>query len=59
MSDKPKTLTLTALADYTTIKKRTLYNMIQDKRFPVDPIPGTQPRLWNTEAVETWLKGQK
>lgn len=50
----PKTLTLTALADYLTIKKRTLYNMIDDGRFPVEPIKGTQPRLWNVADVDAW-----
>lgn len=51
---QPKTLTLTALAAYLSIKKRTLYNMIEDGRFPVDPIRGTQPRLWNTADVDAW-----
>lgn len=54
----PKTMTLTALAAYLTIEKRTLYNMIKDGRFPVDPIRGTQPRLWNVEAVDAWRAAQ-
>lgn len=49
-----KTLTLTELADFIDINKRTLYRMIKDRRFPVDPIKGTNPRLWSPEAVETW-----
>ena len=49
-----KTLSLTALAEHTGIKKRTLYNMIRDKRFPVDPIKGTNPRLWNSDDVDEW-----
>lgn len=53
-----KTLTLTKLAEHTGIKKRTLYNMIRDGRFPVDPIKGTQPRLWNVDAVDEWRSGK-
>lgn len=49
-----KTLTLTELAKHLEIEKRTLYRMIQDKRFPVEPIKGTKPRLWNIESVEAW-----
>jgi len=54
-SMKKNTLTLTELAKYTGRKKRTLYNMIKDGRFPVEPIPGTSPRLWNTKQVDEWL----
>lgn len=53
-----KTLNITQLAIYTGIKKRTLYNMIAEKRFPVQPLKGTNPRLWNKEAVDSWLGGQ-
>lgn len=49
------TLTLTELADYISINKRTLYRMIADKRFPVEPIRGTNPRLWTTATIDTWL----
>lgn len=48
------TLTLTELADHITIPKRTLYDMIKDKRFPVDPIKGSNPRRWNVEDVDAW-----
>lgn len=51
----PKTLTLTALSEYVGIKKRTLYNMIADHRFPVRPIKGTNPRRWNVDAVNDWM----
>lgn len=54
MSKENKTLTLTALSKYVDIKKRTLYNMIHDRRFPVDPIKGTNPRLWNSSDVDEW-----
>lgn len=57
MSDK--ILTLTKLAIHTGIKKRTLHDMIKDRRFPVDPIKGTKPRLWNTADVDKWLAGEK
>lgn len=49
-----KTLTLTELADYIGIKKRTLYNMIRDGRFPVQSIPRLQPRRWNIEDIDKW-----
>lgn len=47
-------LTLTQLAAYTGIPKRTLYDMIDDGRFPVPPIKGTQPRRWDVDAVDAW-----
>lgn len=52
-----KLLTLTELAEFLGIPKRTLYRMIEDGRFPVQPIKGTDPRRWNVEDVENWLKG--
>ena len=52
-----KLLTLTELADFLSIPKRTLYRMIEDGRFPVQPIKGTDPRRWNVDDVENWLKG--
>lgn len=54
-----KLLTLTELADFLGIPKRTLYRMIEDGRFSVQPIKGTDPRRWNVEEVESWLKGGK
>lgn len=52
-----KLLTLTELAEFLGIPKRTLYRMIEDGRFPVQPIKGTDPRRWNVDDVENWLKG--
>lgn len=49
-----KTLTLTQLAEYIGVKKRSLYNMISDGRFPVRPIPNLVPRRWNVEDVDKW-----
>lgn len=49
-----KTLSLTQLADYLNIDKRTLYRMIEDGRFTVPPIKGTHPRRWNVEDVDAW-----
>lgn len=46
--------TLTELAKYLGIKRRTFYDMIQDGRFPVEPIPRTTPRRWNKEDVDQW-----
>ena len=59
MEPKPTgTLTLTKLAKHLKIPKRTLYDMIKDKRFPVEPIKGTNPRLWNIEEVDQWRFGK-
>lgn len=49
-----KTLTLTELAQYIGVKKRSLYNMIADGRFDVEPIPRLSPRRWNVEDVDKW-----
>lgn len=49
------TLTLTQLSVYLKKNKRTLHRMIKDKRFPIDPIKGTNPRLWSIKAVDEWL----
>lgn len=53
-----KTLTLTQLSEYLGIKKRTLYTMIEDGRFPVPPILGSHPRRWNVEDVDAWRLGK-
>lgn len=52
-----KTLTLTQVAQYIGVKKRTLYNMLNDGRFPVDSIPHTKPRRWSVDAVDSWVAG--
>lgn len=49
-----KILTLTKTAEYLGIHKRKFYRMIADGSFPVKPIKGTRPRLWNIEHVEKW-----
>ena len=54
-----KLITLTELVIFTCIPKRTLYRMIKDGRFPIQPIKGSNPRRWNVEEVESWLKGGK
>lgn len=59
MIEKPKTMNLTVLASYTSIHKRKLYRMIKDGSFPVEPIKGTQPRLWHVEAVDEWMKNEQ
>lgn len=50
-----KLLNITKLSAYVGIPKRTLYDMIRDGRFPVEPVKGTQPRLWNVKDVDEWL----
>lgn len=57
--DSGKTLTLTELAKYLGIRRRLLYSMIQDGRFPVAPIKGSNPRRWNVEDVDNWRFGGK
>jgi len=53
-----KTLNLTELAKYIGIPKRTLFDMIRNGRFPVDPLIKATPRLWSTEQVDAWLRGE-
>lgn len=53
-----KTLTLTELANYLGIPKRTLYDMISDGRFTVEPIAHLTPRRWNIEDVDAWRFGR-
>lgn len=51
------TLNLKALCLYLGRPRRTIYNMLQDGRFPVQPIPGTKPRLWAKADVDAWMSG--
>lgn len=53
-----KTLNLSQLSDYLGIKKRTLYYMIEDGRFPVNAIKGSHPRRWNIEDIDAWRLGE-
>ena len=53
-----KKMSLTEVAKHVGIDKRTLYRMIKDGRFPVEPIKGTQPRLWAVEEVDRWRLNQ-
>lgn len=57
--DAKKTLNLTELAQYVGIPKRTLFDMIRDRRFPVEPIIRSTPRIWSTEQVDEWLRGER
>ena len=54
-----KTLNLTELAEHVGIPKRTLFDMIKDGRFPVKPLIKSSPRIWSTEQVDKWLRGDK
>lgn len=54
-----RTLNLTETALYIGVKKRTFYNLLSSKRFPVDPLPGLSPRRWSVAALDEWLKGNK
>lgn len=54
-----KTLTLSQVAKYIGVNKRTLYTMIADGRFPVAPIKNTQPRRWNIEDINKWRMGSE
>jgi predicted DNA-binding transcriptional regulator AlpA len=53
-----KTLTLSDTARYLGYSRRTLYNMLNDGRFPVKPIPDTSPRRWNIEDLDAWRAGR-
>ena len=52
-----KTLKLKKVAQHIGVPLRTLYRMLDDGRFPVAPIPGTKPRIWNTADVDAWIEG--
>lgn len=56
--DNLETLTLTQVATATKIKKRTLYNMKSDGRFPVKTIPGLKPPRYLKTDIEAWLRGE-
>lgn len=51
------TLPLHKVAEYIGIKRRTLYNMLEDGRFPVASIPGVLPRRWNIDDLDAWRSG--
>ena len=53
-----KTLNVQDVARLIGVSRRTLYNMLNDGRFPVLPISGTSPRRWNLDAVEAWRAGK-
>lgn len=50
----PKILKLVDVAQHLGIPVRTLYDMLRDGRFPVEPVPDSKPRRWNIEDVEAW-----
>lgn len=52
-----KTLQLAAVARYIGVPRRTLYNQLKSGRFPVQPLPGTNPRRWKVEDLDAWLTG--
>lgn len=54
-----KTMTLTQTANYLGIPKTTLYDMIKDGRFKVEPIKGMSPRRWNIEDIDKWRGVEK
>lgn len=54
-----KTLNLTDLAKYIGITRRTLYIMIHDGRFPVQPIKGLEPKRWSVEKVNEWIESKE
>lgn len=56
-SEKPL-LGLTETAAFLGIPRRTLYRMLQERRFPVEPVAGMQPRKWRRSDLDSWLKSQ-
>jgi excisionase family DNA binding protein len=59
MNPEQKTFTLTQLSEYLGIPKRTVYDMIRDGRFDVEPIKMLTPRRWNKESIDKWRLGKK
>ena len=53
-----KTLSLTELSEYIGVSRTTLYIMIQDGRFPVQPIKGLEPKRWSVEKVNEWIENK-
>lgn len=53
-----KILSLTEVAKYLGIPKRTFYRMIEKNQFPVAPIPRTEPRKWSVDDVDLWRAGK-
>lgn len=53
-----KIMTLTEVAQYVGVSKRSLYRMLNDRRFPVAPIPNVTPRKWASADVDAWVSGQ-
>lgn len=47
-------LSVDQLSKYIGVSKRTMYRMIKDRRFPVEPIEGSNPSRWCIEKVEKW-----
>lgn len=54
-----KTLTLTEVAKYIGVSRRTLYNWILTGYFDVESIKGSDPKRWNVENVDEWRFGNK
>lgn len=52
--DMPKIMKLVDVARHLGVSVRSLYNMLDDGRFPVPPIPNTKPRRWARADVDAW-----
>jgi predicted DNA-binding transcriptional regulator AlpA len=49
---KPSTCDASRVAKMVGVSRKTFYNMLEDGRFAIAPIPGTQPRRWRVADVE-------
>lgn len=58
MNETAKTMTLEEVAQHIGVSRKTLYRMLDDGRFCVEPIAKTKPRRWSTEAVNIWIDNQ-
>lgn len=47
--------TIKKISEKSGINRRTLYRMIENGKFPIKPIKGTKPRLWNSVYVDEWI----
>jgi excisionase family DNA binding protein len=54
-----KPLRIKDLAEELGVTRQTIHNMLRDGRLPVNPIPGTKPRLFPRDQFEMWLTASK
>lgn len=53
------TLRIKDVSEYVGIKLRTLHKMLEDNRFPVEPLPNIKPRRWAKADIDAWLSSNR